>query len=323
MWLLSNYILKNNFCFADIVFAAADTSPCGDWEQYKDEHCYKLFDGLRSFSDSEKICQSNNSTLVSIHYAEEQNFLTSYIFTKKKVVENVWIGARYSGRGLYYWEDHTQLSGGYSNWGAGFPKNLTDHCVEMHAEEGSVGQWFEERCAKQNMVVCQRAPQISLKLLAETVLELKHNLQQVVSKMEKEISKLKNESIPIGFIYVQLPKDRPPTELWPDLTWQDISENYKGVFFRVVGENAASFGQVQLENAPRLETVQIGDAINVLKTAHGAPNNLTIPITGWSDGIFTGIYSASGTNYYINFKHTDIAEVRPKNMAIKVYKRTA
>ncbi len=96
------------------MFALDDISPCGDWEQYKDEHCYKLFETVQPYNDSEKICQSNNSTLVSIHYAEEQNFLTNYIFSKKKVVESVWIGAKYVGNKLYQWVDHTTVQR-YSN----------------------------------------------------------------------------------------------------------------------------------------------------------------------------------------------------------------
>ncbi len=301
---------------------------------------------MQPYNDSKKICQLNNSTLVSIHYAEEQNFLTNYIFTKKKVIENVWIGARYVGNKLFYWEDHTQLTGAYSNWGAGFPKNLNDHCVELHAEEGSVGKWFEERCGKKNMVVCQKVPETSLKLLAETVLELKHSLLQTVSRLteteneliktkkvmtqnsnalvetKKEVEQLKKESIPIGFVYVQLPKNKAPAELWPTLTWKDISAEYEGVFFRVVGGGAANFGTIQDWNAPRLEMVHMDNQGNKIGKAHGEGINLTIPASGWSEGIYTG--SSDGRiSIYVNFKLSNIAEVRPKNMAIKVYRRTA
>ena len=279
---------------------------------------------MQAYSDSEKICQSNNASMVSIHYAEEQNFLKNYIFTKKKAVDNVWIGAKYLGNKLYQWEDGSQLAGnGFNNWAAGNPKNLTDHCVEMLADEGpSMGKWADERCEKRNMVVCQRMPPMSVQLIAATVIELKHSLQMMASSLaenKKEIA----ATIPIGFTYVQLPKDKPPSELWPSMTWADVSKDYEGVFFRVVGGDAASFGQLQQGNAPRLGTIHSTlhgkDDIN---TYRGSPYNLTIPMSGWSDGIFTGSYT--GANYYyMNFKLTDTGEVRPKNMAIKVYKRTA
>ncbi|KAH9403401.1 chromatin-modulating protein mrc1 [Tyrophagus putrescentiae] len=221
---------------------ADDSSPCGDWEQYKDEHCYKLFDGLRSYSDAEKVCSINNSSMVSIHYAEEQSFLSNYIFTKKKVVDNVWIGAKFVGNKLFQWEDHTPLAGGYSNWAAGSPKNHSDYCVQMNGDPDSVGKWVDEPCARKNLAVCQRLPLPSVRLLAEALIALKHNLQQTASELayakrtetKKELlEKLKKEIIPLGFTYVQLPKDKAPSELWPSMTWADISKDYEGVFFRV------------------------------------------------------------------------------------------
>ena len=280
-----------------------------------------------------------------IHYAEEQNFLSNYIFTKKKTVNNVWVGARYIGNSLFQWEDHTQLTGGFTNWAPGYPKNLTDHCVQMLSDEGLEGKWVDERCARSNAAVCQRMPPLSLKLLAETVVELKHSLQQTTSKLadtenklaktektltsklaqtETKLEKLKKENIPIGFTYVQLPKDKAPGELWPSMTWTDISSEYEGVFFRVVGGGAGGFGVVQLENAPRLEMVHTGNEKHkIQKIHHDLTNNVSIPVTGWSDGVRTGDLSSIENAFYINFKHTDTAEVRPKNMAVKVYKRTA
>lgn len=317
------------------VITADDASVCGDWEQYKDEHCYKLFDSFHTFSDAEKLCQTNNSTLVVIHYAEEQNFLANFLFTKKKVVDNLWVGAKFVGIGLFQWEDHTTVKD-YSNWAPGYPRNMTDHCVQMSANEPNKGKWTDEPCARRNLAICQRMPPPSLRLLAETVIELKHTLQQTASRLaetektltsklaqnEKKLEKLKKEAIPIGFTYVQLPKDKAPGELWPSMTWTDISSEYEGVFFRVVGGGAGSFGVVQQENVPRLEMVHTGTSIYKIKELHeNYSNDVSIPVTGWSDGLWTG--SSSGSDLFINFKHTDTAEVRPKNMAIKVYKRTA
>ncbi len=274
-----------------------------------------------------------------IHYAEEQNFLANFLFTKKKVVDNLWVGAKFVGNGLFQWEDHTTVKD-YSNWAPGYPQNLTDYCVQMSADKLNQGKWTDEPCARRNLVICQRTPPPSLRLLAETVIELKHILQQTTSRLtetektlaselaqtRKELEKIKNETlipIPIGFTYVQLPKDKAPGELWPSMTWIDISSEYEGVFFRVVGGGAESFGVVQKENAPRLEMVHTGfrDYKITANLFSDPTNNVSIPVTGWSEGVLTG--GISGNGFYINFKHTDTAEVRPKNMAIKVYKRTA
>ncbi len=262
--------------------------------------------------------------MVAIHYAEEQAFLNHYIFTMKKAVDNVWIGAKEVGRGQFQWAaDHSLMAaGGYTNWAVGSPKNHSDYCVQMSGDPDSVGRWADEPCARKNLVVCQQLPLPSVQLLASAVIELKHALADT----KAELAQLKKDTaraIPLGFTYVQLPKDKAPSELWPSMTWTDISSSYEGVFFRVAGGEAASFGQVQGYNAPRLETIHVDFAgKNPMLTQHFSPYNLSLPMTSWSDAIHTGS-SASGNYFFMNFKHTDVAEVRPKNMAIKVYKRTA
>lgn len=139
------------------------------------------------------------------------------------------------------------------------------------------------------------------------------------------MEKFKKETlivIPIGFTYFQLPKDKAPSELWPSMTWSDISSEYEGVFFRVVGGGANSFGVIQQENVPRLETVYVssgGDDLNKGLVNFG--KNMSIPVTGWSKGYCGAGFT--GACMYTYYKHTDTSEVRPKNMAIKVYKRTA
>lgn len=44
---------------------------------------------------------------------------------------------------------------------------------------------------------------------------------------------------PVGFVYVQYPQRKTPSELFPMLTWQEI--DYSGAFFRASGTNAAPF----------------------------------------------------------------------------------
>ncbi len=61
---------------------------------------------------------------------------------------------------------------------------------------------------------------------------------------------------PIGFIYVQLPNEKSPTEIWPWMTSNDVSSTYAGIFFRVTGGGAASFEHVQEDNAPRLTSIR-------------------------------------------------------------------
>jgi hypothetical protein len=77
---------------------AAD-SPCGDWEPFKEEKCFKIFDkaGLQSYEDAEKTCQQqeNGSSLITIHFLEEQEFISN-LFKTHKVANNIWIGVKYT-----------------------------------------------------------------------------------------------------------------------------------------------------------------------------------------------------------------------------------
>lgn len=118
------------------------------------------------------------------------------------------------------------------------------------------GKWTDEPCTQLNMVICLRQQPFLIKLLTETVIELKHSLQQTASKLEAtktelneaknrltktedSVTQLKKGSIPIGFTYVQLPKDKAPSELWPTMTFP--------VNMRASSSELSAVGQAALE----------------------------------------------------------------------------
>src|SRR5690625_2732407 len=77
----------------------ADASPCdfADWEPFKDEKCIKVIDETKNFEDAVKMChQANSSVLISISSVEEQAFMVNLLFNKSKVVDAVWLGAKYN-----------------------------------------------------------------------------------------------------------------------------------------------------------------------------------------------------------------------------------
>lgn len=125
---------------------------------------------------------------------------------------------------------------------------------------------------------------------------------------------LKKNPVPVGFTYVQLPREKAPQEIWPQMEWEDVSADYAGVFFRAVGGNAAEFGELQEENSPRLDRVQ--------GTATG-PFNTEVEIT--ADGVYSPVVDAYGQTSETNrvglrFRVT-ATEVRPRNMAVRIWKR--
>ena len=88
-------------------------SLCGDWHQFKDIKCIQIADkdNLHNFEDSEKICSQmdKTSTLITIHSAEEQEFINEYLFKTNKIVDNVWIGLKYNNN-AFEWKDSTDYN---------------------------------------------------------------------------------------------------------------------------------------------------------------------------------------------------------------------
>ena len=144
-------------------------------------------------------------------------------------------------------------------------------------------------------------------------------------------------AIPVGFIYLQLPKSKSPEELWPTapFIWSDVSWTYSGVFFRVLGGSSAAFGEVQDGQAPHLDEVEAKMCIH---KPNGDCTQLPIEETVFlpgkeGTGGWSGYVNTAGAYLYekeaarldrdaLRF-HVTGGEVRPRNMAIRVWKRTA
>ena len=73
--------------------------------------------------------------------------------------------------------------------------------------------------------------------------------------MQSMLIDLKNNPVPIGFTYVQLPLEKQSGDIWPWMIWEDVSAKYSGVFFRVVGGEADAFGEIQMANTNRISKV--------------------------------------------------------------------
>ena len=53
--------------------------------------------------------QEMGASLAIIRSKEEQDFITNFILKVQKVVDNVWIGVKFSNNS-FKWTDHTDLS---------------------------------------------------------------------------------------------------------------------------------------------------------------------------------------------------------------------
>lgn len=304
---------------------------------FKDERCYKILDDtLRTYEEAEKACEKleGTPTLAVIHSKEEQDFLTNYLFKTQKEIENFWIGAKFSAANKFIWVDSSELV--YTNWDLRGPHSKANYCVEMQADESIVGKWVDVPCEKKNSVLCQKHPtwtlarlqashweaRIALENAAKEIARLtevvnKNNVEttqkftETTQKLTQTNSKMQS-LIPIGYVYAQLPNERPPSEIWYWMSWTDVSVTYAGVFFRVDGGTADTFGQVQPQAFPKI------------KGYTGYYDGPEVALNG-SDHWYRDISeSLRFVNHYMNgisFYDTT-EEVRPRNMAIRIWKRT-
>jgi len=310
-------------------YFAAFGIECGDpsWVPYKDKLCIKLaFEGLfLNFFQAAGICSGlaepyYDPSLLRLDSPEIQEFVTDYLYSQNGIVDDVWIGARFNQeKNQFTWLNGSEL--GYSNWAPGYPRDDEDNdrCVVIRppgsiADLDADAKWVDISCSSHKIVACQREPVWSMEKVVDEIVKLKAEFADEIGKLKAEDVNLRQQVIQIGFIYVEYPFTGNPTELWPQLGWQDVSAQYSGHFFRVVGGGAGEWGVSQGGCAPRFTSASAG----------GSPNGgVNIPDNGcgsvktgdWSSGIQ---HSTESTT----FCNTG-CEVRPVNMPVRVWKRIA
>ena len=136
---------------------------------------------------------------------------------------------------------------------------------------------------------------------------------EVDGKADK--TQIPNLAMPIGAIYIQYAAQADPTTLFGG-TWENVSATYAGLFFRAEGGAAAAFGSTQTDGAPN-----ITGSIGVNDDGYASGAFYTTAGAGWN-------FANRGGNQ-INFVASNsngkyvLAEVRPANSTIRIWKRTA
>lgn len=117
---------------------------------------------------------------------------------------------------------------------------------------------------------------------------------------------------------MQLSRQELPSTIWPTFTWLDVTHDYAGVFFRALGGGSENFGVTQAEDSPRLTEVRF-DVVNLPELSSLIsifPNNQ------WSAGVSSGGPRPTNTHWRMSFKQS-AGEVRPRNQAVRIWKRVA
>lgn len=249
-----------------------------------------------TFKEAEDYCREKyQARLVSIESGEKQKFLEEYL-QSKNIEKNVWIGFKYTDD-AYQWLDGSKLT--FDNWAPGSPKNSSEYCGQIQAsKKAAFGKWSDDLCVKKKAAFCEKARQWPIDYFQNRIIEF---------------------AMPIGFVYIQLPDQQPPQEIWPSITWENISPNYEGVFFRVEGGTAGKFGHTQEENSPRLKRIQ--------SEWYREPQTVNTDVHIRADGKKSPPVYLSRIAVHMETSYDTLSftvsggEVRPRNMAIRVWKR--
>jgi hypothetical protein len=283
------------------------------WVSYKNEKCYKIFDDLATRVNADEKCSSEVSQsgevaqVLTIRSKAEQEFLTRFIFQESEIFDNVWLGANRSELSDFEWQDRSKLT--YTNWAPGSPSNSSENnCLQFTSKLGKRanvlepedGLWKDVHCNRRNLIICERPPSLTLRELQDIVYGLVKN------------------PVPIGFLYTEYPNQPSPQEIWPNVIWEDVTSTYAGLFFRALGGESEKFGTRQDGNAPRLTSVS-SKMVDYPKHTH----YVDVPQHGSSDWLHTG--DDNGPDQLINSWLTSFTntggEVRPKNTAIRIWRR--
>lgn len=92
-----------------------------------------------------------------------------------------------------------------------------------------------------------------------------------------------------------------------------MTNEYAGLFFRVLGGNSELFETIQAESSPRITAVQTAWRDSNLYGININPDGL------WSEIVTSGDYTHYG-HYGLRFIQSK-AEVRPRNTAVRIWKK--
>ena len=144
-------------------------------------------------------------------------------------------------------------------------------------------------------------------------LKMVGHVKSILVTHQTEIKELQKSDIPLGFIYEQKPFQPPPTQLWPDLEWVEITKEYAGLFFRVEGKGSGRFGKIQKANTTDIVGLWT-ECLTHVNYRGTDRDSYKIKQGKWSGGV------CGDALYNMAFYKTK-GEVRPKNTAIRLWKR--
>lgn len=173
-------------------------------------------------------------------------------------------------------------------------------------------KWRDVSCMTGSWFVCERLQEWSAEQFQQRLLTVRRDLQHIVDKL----ADVKNQlGVPIGFIYVQLSGQPEPRNLWVGTQWEQITSQYAGLFFRAEGGGSVAFGSEQAQLTHPL-TVSAGTISHINRNA------VPVAVGTTSVAFSTGNIVPTGTSHWGIRCLLGAGEVRPRNSAIRTWRRT-
>ncbi|XP_042362980.1 lactose-binding lectin l-2-like [Plectropomus leopardus] len=118
--------------------------------------CYKYIATRMTWADAEIHCMSEGAHLVSIHSADEQNFIRSLIRNFDHAEGYTWIGLSDTHKeGTWMWSDGTDVN--FSYWYPGEPNNYGGHENCVHNNYNKESKWNDRPCSRSLPFVCAKS----------------------------------------------------------------------------------------------------------------------------------------------------------------------
>ncbi|XP_053116643.1 lymphocyte antigen 75 isoform X2 [Hemicordylus capensis] len=115
--------------------------------------CYSLWNETASWEDAKKLCQANNTDLISIHSLADVELVVTKLHNEMR--DKIWMGFfNMDTPALFEWSDGSKVV--FTYWAQNEPKiptNSTPNCV---AYSGELGRWSVLPCEEKLKYVCMK-----------------------------------------------------------------------------------------------------------------------------------------------------------------------
>ncbi|XP_077974545.1 uncharacterized protein LOC144430476 [Styela clava] len=147
----------------------ATTQPCPTfWQKFR-SNCYRFIPLLMTWRDAKRHCESQSSSLSSIHDQDESGYILDLGYVDQ------WIGLHIDDNEREFkWNDQSSVD--FVNWLPGQPRkhhNSEENCVVAIYE--TFGKWNDVLCEYKMSFTCKRSPDDRLTTILKTTVGLSKN----------------------------------------------------------------------------------------------------------------------------------------------------